>query len=458
MHDSFQSFPSEFRDQIQYLLGYESPYFFESLQSSVPVSIRCNPGKSNLQHGEKVKWCQIGFYLKERPVFTLDPLFHAGTYYVQEASSMFLEQVILQTGLDKTSIRAIDLCAAPGGKSTHLLSLLHKDSLLVSNEVIKSRIPVLQENIIKWGNANCFVSNNDPKDFSKLENYFDLVVCDAPCSGEGLFRKDKNAINEWSSEQVTMCSLRQQRIVQDIWPALKPGGILVYSTCTYNEKENEDNINHFCDKLNADCVELDISEFDGIHCNRKGRAVCYKFFPHKIKGEGFCIAVLKKSMDGTHNVIKKKVAIQFTETDARTKKKIVDFVTGVENKYFLSKGEEVFFINRAHINDISLLSPVLKVYIAGTALGEFKHDDFIPSHSLAVSIHLNQNAYQRMELSQENALRLLKGQTQFDSSCDDGYLLATYMNTPFAFLKKIKNRFNNLYPKSWRIRMNIDLR
>ena len=175
----------------------------------------------------------------QRPSFTFDPLFHAGTYYVQEASSMFLEQALKQSVDLSQPLRVLDLCAAPGGKSTLLQSLLNKESLLVSNDVIKSRAAILEENIVKWGAANVVVTNNDPAHFARLENYFDAIVIDAPCSGSGLFRRDPEAINEWSENNVQLCSQRQQRIVADVWPALKQNGILIYSTCSYSAEEDE---------------------------------------------------------------------------------------------------------------------------------------------------------------------------------------------------------------------------
>src|SRR5205809_2761586 len=220
---------------------------FEKLHASAEqvTSIRINPNKTfNTQHStfniqNKIPWTEWGYYLSERPSFTFDPLFHAGCYYVQEASSMFLEQALKQTVDLSQPLKILDLAAAPGGKSTHIQSLISKESLLVSNEVIRSRANVLKDNIVKWGCSNVVVTNNDPKDFSKLENYFDVIVVDAPCSGSGLFRKDPVAIEEWSLNNVQLCSQRQQRILADVWPALKKDGILIYSTCSYSKEEDE---------------------------------------------------------------------------------------------------------------------------------------------------------------------------------------------------------------------------
>ncbi|MBQ8737280.1 MAG: RsmB/NOP family class I SAM-dependent RNA methyltransferase, partial [Bacteroidaceae bacterium] len=234
--------PDIFINRMRLLLGDKTYSEFEQSFSEIPpVSIRYNPNKwQKEKNGVKVPWCESGYYLPSRPTFTFDPSFHAGTYYVQEASSMFLEQ-FLNTYI-KHPVVALDLCAAPGGKSTLTISKLPAGSVLVANEIIKLRSQKLAENIIKWGNPNVIVTNNQASDFSYLNEFFDLIICDVPCSGEGMFRKDAQAIEEWSSNNVDICQNRQREIINDIWRSLKPGGLLVYSTCTYNTLENEENI------------------------------------------------------------------------------------------------------------------------------------------------------------------------------------------------------------------------
>jgi 16S rRNA C967 or C1407 C5-methylase (RsmB/RsmF family) len=285
--------PENFIRRITIDLKGEAQPFFQAMENEVPVSIRVNQSKNyhpeNLQN---VAWCNTGFYLPERPVFTLDPLFHAGAYYVQEASSMFLEQALKQSVDLELPLKVLDLCAAPGGKSTHLASLLSRDSLLVSNEVIRTRAKILAENITKWGNPNVVATNNDPADFQRLPGFFDVVVVDAPCSGEGLFRKDPNAMYEWSEDNVALCASRQRRIVADVWDALKPGGHLVYSTCTYNRMENEDNLEWMENEMGAIPLSLEITSFPEI--TKDNNLAGYHFYPHKTHGEGFFIAVLKK--------------------------------------------------------------------------------------------------------------------------------------------------------------------
>jgi NOL1/NOP2/sun family putative RNA methylase len=246
---------------------------------------------------EAVAWSSNGYYLKSRPSFTLDPMFHAGAYYVQEASSMFLEEALKQA-VDLTQpLKVLDLCAAPGGKSTLTQSVISNSSLLVSNEVIKARVNVLAENITKWGSANVIVTNNDPKDFQRLPGYFDVVIVDAPCSGSGLFRKDPKAVDEWSEQNVQLCNQRQQRILADVLPALKPGGVLIYSTCSYSPEENEDICDWLMDNYSFENTRFTLNEELGIveTTSPNNKAVGYRFYPDKVKGEGLFIAAFKKS-------------------------------------------------------------------------------------------------------------------------------------------------------------------
>src|SRR6266850_2410765 len=273
-------FPPLFEEKIRPQLSGDWEAFLASHQISPPVSIRINPKKSTAIHPPRIPWTDYGYYLNARPSFTLDPAFHTGAYYVQDASSMFLEQAVKQSLTLSKSLRVLDLCAAPGGKSTHLLSLIGPGSLLVANEVIGSRATTLSENIQKWGHANAIVTNNDPHDFQRLPGYFDAVVVDAPCSGEGLFRKDPEAMNEWSPGAVDLCSQRQRRILHDIWPSLKQNGILVYCTCTYNEKENEDNLRWLQQQKGLESIELVISPSWGIQKTMKGNIAGYRFYPH----------------------------------------------------------------------------------------------------------------------------------------------------------------------------------
>ena len=270
---------SAFLDQMQEILPDEHQQFVEVLNGEVPVSIRRNPIKStelDLDIEANVPWTSDAVYLSKRPIFTLDPSFHAGAYYVQEASSMFIEQAIRQHVNLNDSIRALDLCAAPGGKSTLVSSLLNNNSLLVSNEVIGSRYKILIENTHKWGNCNQIITNHDVKDLSHLKGFFHLILVDAPCSGEGLFRKDRKARAEWSENNVSLCAARQKRIIAEAADLLAPGGILIYSTCTYNKHENELNAAWIEEHLELSNEKIEIEEAWGLTAMDYG----YQAYPH----------------------------------------------------------------------------------------------------------------------------------------------------------------------------------
>ncbi|MGZ3814731.1 MAG: hypothetical protein ACXVJN_23130 [Mucilaginibacter sp.] len=236
------NFPQNFLNLLAGSPGFDSENFTKAHQiSESPTSIRLNPFKiSSIKGDSRVPWCNEGFYLDSRPSFTFDPLFHAGCYYVQEASSMFIDHILHYINKDSDGIKVLDLCAAPGGKSTLINSALKSNDLLVANEIIKTRVPVLTDNLTRWGTSNSIVTNNDPKDFGRLKGFFDIILVDAPCSGSGMFRKDPAAMNEWSEANVNLCHQRQERILADIYPSLKEDGYLIYSTCSYSVEENED--------------------------------------------------------------------------------------------------------------------------------------------------------------------------------------------------------------------------
>lgn len=437
--------PETFIDRTKNLLESEWDAFEKALQEEVPVSIRLNPEKhSDISFEEKVPWASSAYYLPERPVFTLDPLFHAGAYYVQEASSMYLEQII--NNRFSELVVALDLCAAPGGKSTHLSSLLPKDSLLIANEVISGRSGILSENIIKWGNPYSIVTNNDPKEIGSLLHRFDMILTDVPCSGEGMFRKDPAAINEWSVNNVHLCAERQRRIVADIWPALKPGGILIYSTCTYNREENEDNITWICQELGAKIVEEP-----------------RRFFPHRNKGEGFFIAALQKEEKDQQN----NRATQRKEKKRATSKQrnpipihfnyVMQWLKDPETFDIFEDSSLLKAFPKNYSEVYNQIKSCLRVISSGIVLGEIKGKDLIPSHSLSMSTALSKNAFPRWEIDKETALHYLH-KDSFQSLPDNlpkGYVLLTHQSLPLGFIKNIGSRANNLYPSEWRIRMNI---
>lgn len=405
-------------------LGKEFESFKAALDQPPPTSIRLNLMKAlDPFEGDGVPWCSAGFYLNERPTFTLDPSFHAGGYYVQEASSMYLEQVVRASVDLRKPLKVLDLCAAPGGKSTHLLDIIHDDSLLVTNEVIKSRASILSENIQKWGRANVVVTNNDPKDFANMPGFFDLVVVDAPCSGEGLFRKDQAAMEEWSEENVRLCSLRQRRILADVWPALKEGGALVYCTCTYNEMENEENLLWLSQQKDVEFIE-------------KGK----RFMPHQIKGEGFFISSVRKRSREDQK--------RLQPLSLKKSKSGPGWLRGDFNFY--------------EINDLLIAVPPfiehelpLNIVTRGIAVATITRNKLVPEHSLALSVKLVDGAFPIMEVDKQEALKYLAKETIEARDDDRGFALIRYRHNNLGFVNRLGGRLNNLYPSNWRIRMKI---
>lgn len=432
--------------------------FVNAHQIPSPTSIRINPKKmpritqmdtdSSILL-EKIPWTDFGYYLNARPSFTFDPLFHAGAYYVQEPSSMLLEQVLTQTDLNQP-IRILDLCAAPGGKSTHLLSLISNQSLLVSNETIRSRATILAENICKWGNINAVVTNNDPDDFQRLNGFFDVIVIDAPCSGEGLFRKDSEAMTEWSEENATLCSSRQQRILSQVWPALKQNGILIYSTCTYNKNENERNLVSLIESDKAESIKLKVGSDWGVQEIEDRGVIGYQCFPHKVKGEGFFFSVIRKTEEEDEIGIRSKKIFEFPP------RKITDRLSSWFKKpdgvAFISQEDLILALPQENIDAIAFLSKNLRVIQKGTAIGTVKHDKLIPEHAFALSNEINVGSFPSIELTLDQTISYLRKDSLNFGSDKTGFTLVTFQGTPIGWLNQLGNRSNNLYPSNWRIR------
>lgn len=470
--------PASFIDYTRSLLGDEEyDKLAAALKQEPPVSIRLNKLRMDSQL-LPVPWSSEGFYLDERLTFTFDPLFHAGCYYVQEASSMFVEQVLRQYVTEPVVM--LDLCAAPGGKSTHARSVLPEGSLLVANEVIRNRSQILAENLTKWGHPDVVVTNNDPADFSSLPSFFDVILTDVPCSGEGMFRKDPVAVDEWSPENVAICWQRQRRIIADIWPSLKPGGILIYSTCTYNTKEDEENVRWIQQEFGAESLVLEVRKDWNITGNllrdesnnsenSAQEAPVYHFFPHKTKGEGFFLAALRKPET------EENATPAFSFAKGKTTKKkdkkggaMPSLVTKEhlniaknwldEEKsagYLLStEGTTIQIFPQQYADELAAMKQSLKIVSAGVGVGEVKGKDLIPGHALAMSSALlRRAAFATEEVTYEQAIAYLRKEAiTLSATAPRGYVLLTYRNIPLGFVKNIGNRANNLYPQEWRIR------
>lgn len=450
MSESTTQFPLAFANRMQQQLREDWEKFVAAHKLPSPTSIRINPKKGRSKDFEKIAWTDFGYYLSERPSFTFDPLFHAGTYYVQEASSMFLEQALKQTVDLSQPLRILDLCAAPGGKSTHLLSLINDRSLLVANETIRSRATILAENICKWGNLNAVVTNNDPEDFEKLSGFFDVIVIDAPCSGEGLFRKDKDAMNEWSEENAQLCSSRQQRIVNQIWPALKQNGILIYSTCTYNPHENEEALSRLVAEGKAESLRLKVESSLGVEEVQIENTFGYHFYPHKTKGEGFFISVLQKKEEQSEITAHTKKI--FDHPPKKIIERLSSWFANPEAIEFALHDELILALPKKYLFDITLLNKALRIIQKGTAIATAKHEKLIPEHAFALSNEINIENFPSAELTYEQAIAYLRKDVLNLISDKTGFTLLKYQGTPIGWVNQLGNRCNNLYPSNWRIR------
>lgn len=390
----------------------ECEALLRAMDEPCPTSLRINPAKASNRvmqeltatHGldvqNRVPWCADGFYLDHRPLFTLDPLLHAGAYYVQEASSMFVAHLI-NIYIGQQAVRALDLCAAPGGKSTLIQACLSADSMLTCNEVMPKRVRILQENMAKWGGTNVAVTNMQPSAFAQAGAEFDFILCDVPCSGEGMMRRDEEACSQWTEGMVQMCSRRQREIVEAIWPCLRPGGIMIYSTCTYNTHENEENVAWIASELGADILPVDAPAEWNIMGNLLPDATfpCAHFMPHRVKGEGFFCAIMRK----------KGGAAPATHYHPATKHE---------------KSRKPGLSGIFGISGISGL----------------------PSTS----------ALPVISVDRATALRYLHGEAiHLPALAPRGMVTIAYQGLPLGPAKNIGQRANNLYPKEWRIRMDI---
>ena len=444
---------ADFVNRTEALFGKELyARFSQALDVEPVVSVRYNTRKLIANDDLRiVPWATEGRYLSSRPVFTADPLFHAGCYYVQEASSMFLEQVIKQ--YVNEPVRALDLCAAPGGKSTHLHSLLPQGSMLVSNEPMPLRAQILAENITKWGNPSSMVTKNMPADFAGFREFFDLLVVDAPCSGEGMFRKEPKAVEQWSVSNVEMCAKRQKEILADIWPSLRPGGLLVYSTCTFNSEENEQNVRWIAEELGAEVLELNVSPEWGITGSLvDDKLPVYRFIPGATEGEGFFLAVFRKDGDGALSQ-PRQPRLQLAAS--KIKSEVEKYLQNPELFNFVQNDDVVVALPKEHTAAMVALQQKLCVLHCGLPVASVKNNKLLPLHPLSMSTSLRKEAFNVVELELEQALMYLHRETLSLPSAPMGFLLLTYMGQPIGFAKNVGNRANNLYPAEWRIRKNL---
>ncbi|MGY4536113.1 16S rRNA C967 or C1407 C5-methylase (RsmB/RsmF family)/NOL1/NOP2/fmu family ribosome biogenesis protein [Mucilaginibacter sp. UYNi724] len=448
------NFPPLFLDDLTGEQGFDRYNFIDAhLLEPAPTSIRINPFKQSVVKSDwKVPWCAEGFYLNERPSFTFDPLFHAGAYYVQEASSMFIGHILNTIRPNKDdAIKVLDLCAAPGGKSTLLNAALNSSDLLVANEIVKTRVPMLSDNLNRWGTSNTIITNNDPKDFNAMHSFFDVVLVDAPCSGSGMFRKDPAAMNEWSEGNVNLCHERQERILADIYPALKEDGYLIYSTCSYSHQENEDILDWLCAEFGLESVRIPIYKGWGIVETESplNKAWGYRFYPGKVKGEGLFAACLRKkeSSGGISNY--KNNGQQ--KLPAKEMDIVKSYINNADDFYLFKVNEDWLAINREHKESLNILHRHLYIKKSGVRIGKLAGNDLIPDHELALSLIINKEIVLSTELTKEQAIQYLRRDNIDMQITGKGWSLMTYQGLALGWAKLLPNRINNYYPKEIRI-------
>ena len=434
----------------------------DALSGEPSVSVRINPAKAgspseifgNLVSGP-VEWNRHAAFLSERPAFTLDPLIHAGAYYVQDSSAMFPGKAfrdvldkVLESGI--ISPKVLDLCAAPGGKTTDISASLRESCkggyLLISNEIMKQRAAVLADNAAVWGDPSVVVTSVDPKAFGTLPGFFDIIVADVPCSGEGMFRKDYEAVSQWSEENVALCQARQRRIVADVWPSLAEGGFLVYSTCTFNNLENDDNVKWICSEFGAEIIGIDSCGLLRTECG-------VSLVPGFVRGEGQYCAVLRKTSPSSGTAAysgrQQDRWQKLPEAQASIIRPLLD-----EEMAMIVKDGRIVAVPEYVRCVLSMLEP-LRPLVRGLAVGMFKGKDFIPDADLALSLSLRRGAFNEFEVNRETALSFLHRDPVRLPDAERGMLLLVYRGLPIGFVKNLGNRCNSLHPLHRRIRMDI---
>ena len=469
--------PNDFILQMKDIIGDEnSRRLCDALAEKATVSIRLNRAKtSDIPFdtdtvGKPVAWCNDGFYLKERPLFTLDPLLHAGAYYVQEASSMFLNHVVgtllgkrtADDDIEKTDLAPLailDMCAAPGGKSTILRTIMPQDSLLIANEPIGKRANILSENIQKQGFPNTIVTNNYPKDFSRSGIMFDFILCDAPCSGEGMFRKDHQAIEEWSPQSVAKCQALQREIVSEAWKCLRDGGTMIYSTCTFNTRENEENIRWIADELGGEVIDIPTEPSWNISGSllKDFNMPVYRFIPGKTEGEGLFMAVIRKKDDTTiYSKANRNIKGKNRNNGKNGTVDLSKYIRRADDFTTIETDGDIVAFPKMWEQIYKTAGKNLRIVHAGITIGQTKGRDFIPHQALALSTILKKDAFPCVDLEYEDAIKYLRKESiELHGDVPRGYVVVCYKGLPLGFVKNIGNRSNNLYPNEWRVRMTL---
>ncbi|MBQ7964021.1 MAG: rRNA cytosine-C5-methylase [Alistipes sp.] len=453
--------PEQFISRMQRELGVaEAEALCAALETEPSTSARLNPAKMAEQKwgGGRVAWSDYGYLLGERPAFTLDPDFHAGAYYVQEASSQFAGYIVSMAvgGAEACKgLRVLDMCAAPGGKSTHYATLVGERGLVVANEINRSRAAVLADNARKWGLGNMVVTCNDSARVADFEEWFDVVAVDAPCSGEGMFRKSDEACEQWSEANVAMCAERQWEILQNAFRSLKPGGVLLYSTCTFNRTEDEDVVGRACEEFGDELLAVDdipIGDDWGVVMGREGVFQTFRFFPHRLTGEGMFMAVARKAGLATSRRRMPKARRKVMEAvDKRTAQELSRWVKESEQMRFFAAGDTLYGCRKEHYDEVEALAGTLAVIYSGVAMGQVFKGKLKPDGALALYAGVNHDAVACCEVDEQEALKFLRKQDMDATQFSEGVNMVLYGGRPLGFVKRVGARVNNMYPNSLRI-------
>lgn len=414
------------------------------LMNTAPdVSVRVNPGKDVSVDAEmlRVPWCADGFYLPQRLPFTFDPALHQGLYYVQDASSMAISHIAKTLSADGRPLRWLDICAAPGGKTTAAISALPEGSVVIANEYDPRRAAALAENLERWGYGRTAVTVGDTKAYRRLEGFFDVVAVDAPCSGEGMMRKEPQAVHQWTPALVQQCAALQQQIADNAWQALRPGGYMIYSTCTFNVQENERNVARMIERYDARSIDPGLSAFPGVAGAVEGTACCARFIPGRVRGEGLFVAVLQKPGDAAVQPCRRS----FAKTSVAPAKWLSD------NYIYAEISGSLHAVPEDAAAVLATVAKHTKCISLGIEAGVIKGRDILPSYALAHAVDLNADAFHQAEVDYHTAIAYLRGEPVVLPDSPRGIILLTFRGRPLAFAKNIGNRANNLVPASRRI-------
>ena len=450
--------PARFVERIRQQLGVEeAERLCQALEGDQPTSVRLHPERGTqtaLSVSRAVPWSERGRYLSERPSFTLDPAFHGGAYYVQEASSQFVERLLPAAC---AGLRILDLCAAPGGKTTLYASKVGPQGLVVANEIDRKRVQILADNVRKWGLGNVAVTCGDAEMAARMESWYDVVAVDAPCSGEGMFRKDDVARQEWSEQNVRLCAERQDQILRHAWQALRAGGTLIYSTCTFNREEDEGTLERFLEWASEEvepAQEVAVDADWGIVTGHVGAFQTFRFMPHRAVGEGFFAAVVRKSEEVRNGRLPKAKRSVIGAVDKQGVAELRRWVVAPDKMTFGVAGDTCYGWYKEQAEAVKRLSELVSVVYSGVAMGQLFKGKLKPEQALAHFVGLNREAVAATELSREESLCYLRKQEVTVERFTEGMNLVLFEGLPLGFAKRIGGRVNNLYPNVLRILKN----